>query len=53
MWDITFCSKKECKHLECERNQKNIPEMEYSIRHIWQGDFKECEYWEERGNKDE
>lgn len=48
MWDITFCSKKECKNLKCERNQKNIPEMEYSIRYIWQGDFKECEYWEDK-----
>lgn len=44
-YDITFCSNTKCKNLECERNQKNIPEIEYLIRHIWEGEFKECEYF--------
>ena len=47
-YDITFCSKKNCKNLKCERNQKNISDIEYNTRHIWVGDFKECEYWEDK-----
>lgn len=47
-YDITFCSKKNCKKLKCERNQKNIPEIEYRVRHIWVGDFKECRNWEDK-----
>ena len=46
-YDITFCSKMDCKNLECKRNQQNIPKAEYMIRHIWQGNFEECEHWKE------
>lgn len=46
-YDITFCSKKNCPNKKCKRNQSNIEEIEYLIRHIWQGDFKDCEYWKE------
>ena len=46
-YDITFCSNTKCKNLECKRNQNNIPIAEYTFRHIWQGEFKECEYWGE------
>lgn len=46
-YDITFCSKRNCKNLKCERNQNNIPELEYKTRHIWISDFKECECWED------
>lgn len=47
-YDITFCSNKNCKQ-KCERNQNNIPEMEYITRHIWVSDFKNCEHFEEGG----
>ena len=50
-YDITFCSNTKCKNLKCERNQKNIPTYEYKIRNIWQGDFKECEYWKGKENE--
>ena len=43
-YDITFCSKLDCNNLECKRNQSNIEE---EIKYIWQGDFKDCKYWEE------
>ena len=46
-YDITFCSNKDCKNLECERNQNNIPKIEYMTRHIWVSDFKKCECWED------
>ena len=45
-YDITFCSKKDCKNKECKRNQKNIPD-EYMPRMLWQGNFEECEHWKE------
>ena len=47
-YDITFCSKKNCKNSKCERNQKNIPELEDEAMHIWVSDFKKCDYWEEK-----
>ena len=47
-YDITFCSKKNCKNLKCKRNQKNIPETEYIARHICIGNFEKCECWEEK-----
>jgi len=50
-YDITFCSKKNCKNLKCERNQKNIPELEYEAMHIWVSDFKKCDYWEVSNDK--
>lgn len=50
-YDITFCNKKDCSNRECERNQRNIPEIEYKIREIWQGNFEECEYWVEKDNE--
>lgn len=46
-YDITFCSKKDCKNLECKRNKNNIPKVEYMVRPIWQGNFVECEHWKE------
>lgn len=45
--DITFCSNMNCKNMECERNQIRLKELDYKINQIWQGDFKECEYWKE------
>lgn len=56
MWDITFCSKKECKNLKCERNQNNYNFMMAENRPISIGEFKKCEYWNEikkEGSKDE
>lgn len=50
-FDITFCSKRNCNNLKCERNQKNIPIEAYLIRHIWQGNFPECKHWKEVGNE--
>lgn len=47
-YDITFCSKTKCKILKCKRNQNNIPKIEYKTRFIWQGDFKECKYWNKK-----
>ena len=47
-YDITFCSNTKCKILKCKRNQNNIPKIEYKTRFIWQGDFKECEYWNKK-----
>lgn len=47
-YDITFCSKKDCKKLKCERNQKNIPDLEYKTREIWVSDFIKCECWEDK-----
>ena len=49
MWDITFCSKIECKHLECKRNQNNYNFMMAGNRPISIAEFNKCEYWEERG----
>ena len=49
-YDITFCSNTKCKNLKCERNQNNITD-EFKDRFIWQGEFKECEYWEEVENE--
>lgn len=43
-YDITFCSNLKCKNLKCKRNLNNIP-VEFEDRFIWQGDFKECEYF--------
>ena len=48
-YDITFCSNIKCKNLECKRNQNNIPD-EFKDRFIWQGHFKDCEYWKEVEN---
>lgn len=46
-YDITFCSKKNCKQ-KCERNQNNADKQEILIRKgIWVSDFKECKYFEE------
>ena len=49
-YDITFCSKQNCKNKECERSQRRIiqecAELNY-IPYISISDFKECEYWEE------
>lgn len=47
MWDITFCSKKECKNLKCERNQNNYNFMEAGNHPISIGEFRKCEYWNE------
>ena len=47
-YDITFCTKSDCKNLKCGRNQKNIPEIEYKAREIWIGNFKEYKYWEDK-----
>ena len=47
-YDITFCSKKNCKNINCERNQNHIPEIEYKAREIWVGDFKESKNWKEK-----
>ena len=49
-YDITFCSNIKCKNLKCKRNQNNISD-EFKDRLIWQGEFKECEYWEEVENE--
>ena len=46
-YDITFCSKTDCKNEKCHRNQVNKPELEHFIRGIWQSDFIECEHWKE------
>lgn len=43
-YDIEFCSKADCKHLECRRNQNNIEDKN---RLIWMGNYEKCEYWEE------
>ena len=45
-YDITFCNKLDCNNLECKRNQRLIPQIEWIIRDIWVGEFKDCEYWE-------
>ena len=45
--DITFCSKIDCKNLKCERNQEKLNELDYKVNHIWVGEMKDCEYWEE------
>lgn len=29
MWDITFCSKKDCTNKECKRNQSNVTGSQY------------------------
>lgn len=44
-YDITFCSNKKCKNKECKRNQNNIEDEE---RLISIGEFKDCEYWENK-----
>ena len=49
-YDKTFCSNTKCKILKCKRNQNNIPKIEYKTRFIWQGEFKDCEYWGEVEN---
>lgn len=47
-YDITFCTNKKCNNLKCERNQNNIPEIEYKARKIWVCNFKKCKYWEDK-----
>lgn len=42
-YDITFCSKTDCKEYGCYRNQFGIPK---EIRLVSIADFKECEFWE-------
>lgn len=45
-YDITFCSNKNCKNLECKRNQINVSKEECKIRNgIWISDFIDCEYF--------
>jgi hypothetical protein len=44
-YDITFCSKKNCKNKECERNQCNIDKKD--IYNVYFGDFENCENWME------
>lgn len=51
MYDITFCTKIDCRNHKCERNQCNIPETEYKVREIWVGDNPKCEYWKEKDNE--
>lgn len=46
-YDITFCSKLDCKNLECKRNQRLIPQIKWVQRDIWVGNFEECEHWKE------
>jgi len=46
-YDITFCSKKDCKNLKCKRNQKSLPDLEKNYL-FWISDFKECENWEDK-----
>lgn len=41
-YDITFCSKNNCKNKECKRNQSKIEDI---TRTICITDFKDCEYW--------
>lgn len=44
-YDITFCSKRNCKE-KCVRNQNNAEQKEIFIRNgIWISDFKECQYF--------
>lgn len=44
-YDITFCSKRNCKQ-KCERNQNNIDKQEILIRNgIWISDFEGCKYY--------
>lgn len=46
-FDITFCSKRDCKNKDCERNQARLKELDYKINQIWQGNFEKCEYWKD------
>ena len=47
-YDITFCSRANCKDKECKRNLNNVPEEDRErFIDIWQSDFKECEHWKE------
>ena len=44
-YDITFCSNKECKKIDCKRHYTNEPKDRY----ISIGRFEKCEYWENSG----
>lgn len=47
MWDITFCSKLECKNLKCDRNQNNYDFRKAGNRPISIAEFSNCENWKE------
>jgi hypothetical protein len=47
MWDISFCSKKECKNRECLRNQKNYNFKMAGNHPISISNFSKCEHWKE------
>lgn len=47
MKDITYCSKSNCKHKECDRNIKNLPSEERNDHEILLGEFLDCEHWKE------
>ena len=50
MWDITFCSKKNCKHLKCERNQNIYDFVKAGNHPISIANFSKCEHWKEENN---
>lgn len=43
-YDITFCNYKECKHTECERHLKNVPEGKPASVGVW----ATCEHYNEK-----
>ena len=45
-YDITFCSKKDCKNLECKRNKIHFLNTADRVM-VWESDFVECEHWKE------
>ena len=45
MWDITFCSDKKCKNLECDRNQNNYNFTLAGNKPISIANFSKCEYY--------
>ena len=46
-YDITFCSKTDCKNKECRRNQNNYQFSHMGNVYISIAEFKECEHWKE------
>lgn len=46
-YDITFCSKIDCKNLECKRNMKKLRVSEEEVRFISVSQFEICEHWKE------
>lgn len=45
-FDITFCSKIDCKNIKCERHQKTINYTYLGNHPISIAEFKKCEFWE-------